>query len=57
MSTPVRCLLALALLLAGAGVGAGAAGSHDDGWPVPPRTVAADPLDTSWGDHYVRPTL
>ncbi|MGW8763423.1 hypothetical protein ACWGN5_13080 [Streptomyces sp. NPDC055815] len=50
MSVAVRCLLLLAVLLAG-----GATVATGDGAPETTRTVAADPLDTSWGDEYVRP--
>ncbi|GAA2637424.1 MULTISPECIES: hypothetical protein [Streptomyces] len=69
MSRAFRCLLLLAVLLAGgaqvaaeAGAGPGeGSGSHGiaqdarrarDGATV---VLAADPLDTSWGDGYIRP--
>ncbi|MFF8376041.1 hypothetical protein ACF07V_07935 [Streptomyces sp. NPDC015661] len=50
MSVAVRCLLLLAVLLAG-----GASVATQDGAPETTRTVAATPLDTSWGDDYERP--
>ncbi|CAM5633090.1 hypothetical protein GCM10010222_34910 [Streptomyces tanashiensis] len=50
MSAAVRCLLLLTVLLAG-----GAAVATADGAPETTRTVAADLLDTSWGDDYERP--
>ncbi|MEU6975233.1 hypothetical protein [Streptomyces sp. NPDC046371] len=53
MSAAVRCLLVLTVLLTGA---AATAGHQGDGGGSPAvRTVAASPLDTSWGDDYVRP--
>ncbi|GAA2772827.1 hypothetical protein [Streptomyces showdoensis] len=52
MSAAVRCLLALTVLLTGAA--AATAGQPGDG-TLTVRTVAADPMDTSWGDHYVKP--
>ncbi|MEU3745746.1 MULTISPECIES: hypothetical protein [Streptomyces] len=55
MSVAVRCLLLLTVLLAGGGVVAGAATA--DGGPGTTRTVAGSPLDTSWGDDYVRPVV
>ncbi|MFJ3901346.1 hypothetical protein [Streptomyces sp. NPDC090025] len=52
MSAVVRCLLVLTVLLGAAAV---TAGQHGGG-PVTGRTVAAaELLDTSWGDDYVRP--
>ncbi|MEU7075140.1 hypothetical protein AB0B30_19385 [Streptomyces narbonensis] len=51
MSVAVRCLLLLTVLLAG-----GATATADTG-PGTTRTVAGSPLDTSWGDDYVRPVL
>ncbi|MFE5709212.1 hypothetical protein ACFQ7J_00030 [Streptomyces sp. NPDC056501] len=53
MSVAVRCLLLLTVLLAG---GATAAATADSG-PGTTRTVAGSPLDTSWGDEYIRPAL
>ncbi|MER5207508.1 hypothetical protein [Streptomyces sp. NPDC002825] len=50
MSVAVRCLLLLAVLLAG-----GVTVATEGGAPETTRTVAADPLDTSWGDEYGRP--
>ncbi|MBB4980555.1 MULTISPECIES: hypothetical protein [Streptomyces] len=50
MSVAVRCLLLLAVLLAG-----GATAATTDDAPGTTRTVAANPLDTSWGDDYDRP--
>ncbi|MEX0167836.1 hypothetical protein [Streptomyces sp. LMG1-1-1.1] len=52
MSVAVRCLLLLTVLLAG-----GSAVAAADGAPETTRTVAADLLDTSWGDDYIRPVL
>lgn len=54
MSAAVRCLLVLTVLLAGAA--AATAGHQGDGaGSSTVRPVAAEPLDTSWGDHYIRP--
>ncbi|MEV7277381.1 hypothetical protein [Streptomyces sp. NPDC093111] len=54
MSAAVRCLLVLTVLLTGAA--AATAGHQGDGdGPLTVRTVAASPLDTSWGDDYIRP--
>ncbi|MFE7601692.1 hypothetical protein [Streptomyces sp. NPDC057494] len=50
MSVAVRCVLLLTVLLAG-----GTAVATADGAPEAPRTVAGSPMDTSWGDDYVRP--
>lgn len=50
MSVAVRCLFLLTVLLAG-----GATAATADGGPGATRTVAGSPLDTSWGDDYVRP--
>ncbi|MFD8971330.1 MULTISPECIES: hypothetical protein [unclassified Streptomyces] len=52
MSVAVRCLLLLTVLLAG-----GATAATADSGPGTTRTVAGSPLDTSWGDEYVRPAL
>ncbi|MFD7031624.1 hypothetical protein ACFWAR_26730 [Streptomyces sp. NPDC059917] len=61
MPAASRCFLALTVLLAcgasaltvGDGLGPGGAG-HRDGSAVV-TTLAAVPLDTSWGDGYVAP--
>ncbi|GEB55655.1 hypothetical protein [Streptomyces gardneri] len=53
MSVAVRCLLLLTVLLAGGATAAATA----DGGPGATRTVAGSPLDTSWGDDYVKPVL
>ncbi|MFJ9824766.1 hypothetical protein [Streptomyces sp. NPDC101160] len=58
MSAAVRRLLAVAALVVGVGLAAGfAAGPRGDAMTDTTRTVGADPLDTSWGDHYTRPEL
>ncbi|MFD9477149.1 MULTISPECIES: hypothetical protein [Streptomyces] len=68
MSRALRCLLLLAVLLAGgvpvaaeAGAGPGeAAGSHGGAQGArggATAYLAADLLDTSWGDDYIRPLL
>ncbi|MEU8762619.1 hypothetical protein [Streptomyces sp. NPDC048659] len=55
MSAAVRCLLALTVLLTGFTGAAAATAEGRDGGAA--RTAAAEPMDTSWGDHYVRPQL
>ncbi|MER8043434.1 hypothetical protein [Streptomyces sp. NPDC094032] len=56
MSAAVRSLLVLTVLLTGAAAAtAGQQGYGQGSFTV--RTVADAPLDTSWGDHYVRPQL
>lgn len=57
MPATVRRLLVVAVLITGTGLAAGpGAGLRADATD-PARTVAADLLDTSWGDHYTRPEL
>ncbi|GAA0597761.1 hypothetical protein GCM10010394_29170 [Streptomyces crystallinus] len=61
MPRAVRCLLVLTVLVVGgacvtsAGGGPGAAAAGRGGGSTATRTVAADILDTSWGDDYIRP--
>ncbi|OAR26806.1 hypothetical protein A8W25_00410 [Streptomyces sp. ERV7] len=60
MPRALRCLLVLTALVVGgacvtsAGGGPGPAGVRG-GATATTRTVAAEILDTSWGDDYVRP--
>ncbi|MFI5979424.1 hypothetical protein ACIBEA_00965 [Streptomyces sp. NPDC051555] len=61
MPAASRCFLALTVLLAcgasaltvGDGLGPGAAGHRYGSAAV--NTLAAEPLDTSWGDGYIAP--
>ncbi|MFD5409512.1 hypothetical protein [Streptomyces nojiriensis] len=58
MSRSLRCLLLLAVLLAGgAPVAAEAGAGPGESRGGAGVYLAADPLDTSWGDDYIRPPL
>ncbi|MFA7765852.1 hypothetical protein ACGFNX_23710 [Streptomyces sp. NPDC048723] len=63
MSRTLRCLLLLTVLLAGgflaapSEAGPGAADGHRGARGGATAVLAADLLDTSWGDDYIRPTL
>ncbi|MFZ3473727.1 hypothetical protein ACODT3_07565 [Streptomyces sp. 4.24] len=63
MSRTLSCLLLLTVLLAGGSpaalreAGPGAAEGHGGARSGSEAVLAAELLDTSWGDDYIRPTL